>query len=71
MRSRNDPYFSDLCDRVGKAEITPDDEAYLNSRIQPCPAEYDNENFKNGSLSIIVSTNKKKDLINSEKLSSL
>ena len=71
MRSRNDPYFSDLCDRVGKAEITQEDEEYLKSRVQPCPLEDENEKFKDGSLSIIVSTNTKKDFINSEKLSSL
>ena len=71
MRSRCDPYFSDLCDRVGKNEITSEDEEFLRSRIQPCPAEYDNENFKNGDLSIIVTTNKKKDHINNQKISYL
>ena len=71
MRSRDDPYFSDLCDRVGRAEITKEDEDYLMSRIQPCLEEFDNENFKNGSLSIIVTTNTKKDHINHQKLSSL
>ena len=71
MRSRNDPHFSDLCDRVGMDELTTEDEDYLNSRIQPCEAEHDNESFKNGSLSIIVTTNKKKDYINAQKLSYL
>ena len=71
MRSRNDPYFSDLCDRVGMNEITTEDEDYLNSRIQPCEAEHNNESFKDGRLSIIVTTNKKKDYINSQKLCQL
>jgi len=71
MRSRCDPYFSDLCDRVGRDEITAEDEEFLKSRIQPCPAEFDNENFRNGDLSIIVTTNKKKDHINNEKVSLL
>ena len=71
MRSQKDPNFSSLCDRVGKGEINDEDEQFLNSRVQSTEAEKDNENFKNGSLSIIVTTNKKKDLINRQKLSEL
>ena len=71
MRSQKDPNFSSLCDRVGKGEINDEDEQFLKSRVQSTEAEKDNENFKNGSLSIIVTTNKKKDLINRQKLSEL
>ena len=68
MRSQKDPCFSDLCDRVGKANITEADEIFLNSRVQLTERERCNDNFKNGSLSIVVTTNKKKDLINRQKL---
>ena len=71
MRSMKDPVFSALCDRVGIGEVTKSDEDSLRSRILPCPEEHQNENFKNGSLSIIVTTNKKKDLINNQKLTDL
>ena len=59
MRSQKDPKFSELCDRVGRGKITIEDEKYLQSRIQSTESENCNENFKNGSLSIIVTTNKK------------
>ena len=71
MRSQKDPHFSDLCDRVGRGKITDEDEKYLRSRVQKTHSEDDNENFKMGTLSIIVTTNKKKDLINSRKLMEL
>jgi hypothetical protein len=71
MRSQKDPFFSDLCDRVGRGNITANDEKYLNSRVQPNSSEKEKENFKNGKLSIIVTTNSKKDLINHQKLSQL
>ena len=71
MRSQKDPYFSDLCDRVGKGKITDKDEEYLRSRVKKTESENDNNNFKKGNLSIIVTTNKKKDLINTQKLTDL
>ena len=71
MRSQKDPQFSDLCDRVGRGKITKDDEKFLNSRVQLTDSENLNENFKNGILSIIVTTNRKKDLINKQKLAQL
>ena len=71
MRSQKDPKFSNLCDRVGRGEINKEDEQYLESRVQTTRFEKDNENFKNGTLSIIVTTNKKKDLINRNKLAEL
>ena len=71
LRSQKDPVFSSLCDRVGTGDVTKDDEEFLKSRILPCPEENQNENFKNGKLSIIVTTNRKKDHINNNKLSQL
>ena len=71
MRSQKDPYFSELCDRVGRGNLTKSDEDYLNSRVQSIGSEMSNENFKNGKLSIIVTTNAKKDLINHQKLHQL
>ena len=71
MRSRADPYFSDLCDRVARGKITEEDIGYLNSRILNTDSENDNECYKKGKLSVIVTTNKKKDLYNSQKLQTL
>ena len=71
MRSQADPYFSSLCDRVGRGKINDEDVKYLKSRIQTTESERCNENFKNGRLSIIVTTNKKRNLINSLKLTEL
>ena len=71
MRSQKDPYFSELCDRVGRGNLTNSDEDYLNSRVQSNDSENSNANFKNGKLSIIVTTNAKKDLINHQKLNQL
>ena len=71
MRSQKDPNFSDLCDRVAKNKITEEDVAFLNSRVQDTPSENQNEKFKRGALSIIVTTNKKRDLINRQKLDQL
>ena len=44
---------------------------YFNNMPQKCPEEEDNDNFKNGSLSIIVGTNAKAAAVNSEKLDEL
>ena len=71
MRSLADPYFSELCDRVGRGILTDNDEKYLQSRIKPTESENSNEMFKEGKILIIVTTNKKKDLINYEKLTKL
>ena len=71
MRSQKDPYFSSLCDRVGRGKINDEDVRYLKSRIQNTESERCNENFKNGKLSIIVTTNRKRNLINGKKLSEL
>ena len=71
IRSLKDPYFSDLCDRVGRGKLTEGDKQFLLSRVIPCELENDNKNFKNGKLLIIVTTNEKKDLINQQKLNEL
>ena len=71
MRSQSDHYFSDLCDRVGRGNLTESDEKFLKSRIRPNDSENSNEAFKAGLLLIIVTTNRKKDLINHQKLAQL
>ena len=71
MRSQKDPHFSDLCDRVGRGKINDNDEMFLRSRIRDTELEQNNESFQKGTLSIIVTTNKKKDLINKQKLANL
>ena len=71
MRSQKDPQFSEVCDRVGRGTITESDEKYLKSRVQSTDSENCNDNFKNGKISIIVTTNPKKDLINHQKLEKL
>jgi hypothetical protein len=71
MRSKEDSKNFDLCDRVGRARITMEDEEFLRSRIQNTEIESFNDNFKCGEISIIVTTNRKKDLVNSQKLKQL
>ena len=68
MRCHNDPNFASLCDRVARGNQTAEDEIYLRSRIKSTKSENENEMFKNGMLSIIVTTNAKRNLVNSEKL---
>ena len=71
MRSQEDPVFSSLCDRVGRDKINDEDEKFLMSRIHSTPSENSNEALKNGSLSIIVTTNKKRNYVNDQKLAEL
>ena len=71
MRSQKDPEFSNICDRVGRGTINDEDEKFLRSRVKGTESEEFNENFKLGNLSIIVTTNKKKDLINRQKLADI
>ena len=68
MRCQNDPSFASLCDRVGRGNINDQDEIFLKSRIQHTDSEDHNENFKCGKLSIIVTTNMKRNLVNTKKL---
>ena len=71
MRSKEDLEFSSLCDRVGRANITNDDEHFLRSRILNTDIENCNDSFKTGKISIVVTTNLKKDLVNCQKLNQL
>ena len=71
MRSQADPQFSALSDRVKTGNISEMDIAFFHSRVVDCPSERVNENFKSGKLSIIVTTNSKKDFINHQKLEQL
>ena len=71
MRSQNDQHFSTLCDKVARGDINEETILYLQSRVQPTESEHDNDKFKYGSLSIIVTTNKKRNLINTQKLAQL
>ena len=71
MRSKEDSEFSSICDRVGRANISKEDEEFLRSRIKRTEIEDNNENFKTGKISIVVTTNLKKDLVNSQKLNQL
>ena len=54
-----------------KDTITDEDGRYLRSRIQDTPSEYDNEKFKLSKLSIVVTTNKKRNLVNRRKKAEL
>ena len=71
MRCQNDFEFASLCDRVARGTLTEKDEIYLRSRVKSTASENDNNMFKSGKLSIIVTTNKKRNLINTEKLAKL
>ena len=71
MRNQTDPQFAAICDRVKLGNLIQEDVDFFKSRIIECPSEMQNENFKSGKLSIIVTTNAKKDLINREKLEKL
>ena len=73
MRCPDDIPFAQLCDRVGKNQITSEDVKYFESRIvtEEIPEELDNKNFITGEVSIIVTTNQDRETINLSKLRSL
>ena len=71
MRSQQDPKFGEVCDRIGKGCLNKEDDTYLRSLIRKTPTEDDNEAFKTGKVSIIVTTNKKRETINKDKLDTL
>ena len=71
MRSLKDQEFSNICDKVARGEITEEVERYLKSRVKSTDSEKENDSFKSGKLSIIVTTNKQKDYYNREKLAKL
>ena len=73
MRCPDDIPFAQLCDRVGINKITTEDVSYFESRVvtEDIPEELDNENFKNGTVSIIVTTNEDREAVNLAKLRAL
>ena len=71
MRSHADAEFSALCDRVSHNKLTEEDVEYMNSRVRDTDEENNNESFKEGKISIIVTTNKKREHINRQKLEQL
>ena len=71
MRSMTDPEFGNVCDRIAVGKLTNDDEVYLKNLVRKSPNENNNELFKTGQMSIIVTTNKKRERINLEKLEKL
>ena len=71
MRCCNDKKFAEVQDRVGKGILTPEDQDYLLSRVQTTELENQNESFKEGKVSIIVTLNKQREDLNREKLNSL
>ena len=71
MRSRGEIEFGEVCDRIARNEITEKDEEFLKSLVRNSPNEENNEMFKNGEISILVTTNDKREKINNLKLSQL
>ena len=71
MRSKGDIKFGEVCDRIGRGEITAEDEIYLSSLVRENPNENSNEMFKDGKISVIVTTNYKREKINAHKLNML
>ena len=61
LRSQADRYFSEVCDRVKVGKLLDEDIEFLKLIVLPCHSELSNENFKSGRLSIIVTTNDKKE----------
>ena len=71
MRCSEDVEFAEICDRVGKGQITESDKDFFKSRILETPEEDNNENYTTGKLAIIVTMNEKRDEINLSKLRKL
>ena len=71
MRSITDPEFGEVCDRIAVGKITEEDEVYMKNLVRKSPNENNNDLFKTGQMSIIVTTNKKRERINLEKLEKL
>ena len=75
MRCADDIAFAELCDRVGKGrdQITEEDEHFFQSRVRTdtIPGEEVLENYTSGKLSIITTTNQRREEINLEKLRKL
>ena len=48
MRSKGDDKFGEVCDHIGRGELTLDDEEYLQTLVRKSPNENDNEMFRGG-----------------------
>ena len=59
VRSQTDPEFGEVCDRIARGNLEEKQMDYLQKLVRPCPSTNENENFKTGKTSIIVTTNKK------------
>ena len=68
VRSLKDPEFSNVCDRVGNGTYTKADLDYLKACVRNTDSENHNDNFRTGKISIIVTTNKRRQEINESKL---
>ena len=70
MRSQ-DHEFSEICDEVRKGNCDEYVTEYLNNHVGSCPSEDDNEKYASGKFCIIVTSNKKREAINHQKLEKL
>ena len=71
MRAQKDPVFASICDRVGNGKYTKEDIKYLKDCVRDTASEDINDNFKDGKLSYIVTTNKRRQDVNAMKLETL
>ena len=71
MRSKGDNAFGEVCDRIARNELTEDDIQFLQTLVRDSPNEQNNEMFKNGDISILVTTNNKREKINRLNLENL
>ena len=70
MRSQDDEY-SDISDEVRKGNCDERITKYLRNHVGSCPSENNNEKYATGKFCIIVTSNKKREAINYEKLEKL
>ena len=70
MRSQ-DNEFSNICDKVRKGICDEEVSEYLAQHVKVCPSEDDNSKYGKGQLSIIVTSNKAREEINTAKLEKL
>ena len=48
MQSKGDNKFGDVCDHIGRGEVTAEDELYLKTLVRKSPNEDINDMFKEG-----------------------
>ena len=70
MRSQDDEY-SNVSDEVRKGNCDENVIEYLRNHVGSCPSENDNEKYASGKFCIIVTSNKRREAINYEKLEKL